>query len=67
MLFEENLNRNGDTPAGNPHPDDHDLCFRDRAAARLGASRRREENADTVGTMRRESADRVDRCHGPAR
>jgi hypothetical protein len=57
LLFGKSRNRDVDDPADNPYSDDDDFSFRDRAAARLGGSRHREEDADTVEEMRRESAD----------
>lgn len=46
-----------DDPADNPYSDDDDFAFRDRAAARLGDSKQREEDRDTVEEMWRDSAD----------
>ena len=56
LLFGQRAKRNDDDdPADNPYSDDDDFSFRDRAAARLGDSKHREEDRDTVEEMRRES------------
>ena len=57
LLFGKTKNRDDDDPADNPYSDDDDFPFRDREAARLGDSKHREEDRDTVEEMRRESDD----------
>jgi len=47
-----------DDPADKPFSDNDHFAFRDREAARLGDSKHREEDADTVEEMRRETGDR---------
>ena len=60
LLFGKRTKVDDDDPADNPYSDDDDFSFRDRAAARLGDSRHREEDADTVEEMRRQTGDRDD-------
>ena len=58
LLFGKRAKRgDDDDPADNPYSDDDDFAFRDREAARLGGSKHREEDRDTVDEMRRESDD----------
>ena len=57
LLFGKRAKRDDDDPADNPYSDDDDFPFRDREAARLGDSKHREEDRDTVEEMRRESDD----------
>ena len=58
LLFGKRAQRDDDDdPADNPYSDDDDFSFRDREAARLGDSKHREEERDTVEEMRRESDD----------
>ena len=56
LLFGKRAKRDDDEdPADNPYSDDDDFPFRDRDAARLGDSKHREEDRDTVEEMRRDS------------
>jgi len=58
LLFGNRTKRDDeDDAADNPYSDDDDFPFRDREAARLGDSKHREEDRDTVEEMRRESDD----------
>ena len=58
LLFGKRAKRDDDDdPAVNPYSYDDDFSFRDREAARLGDSKHREEDRDTVDEKRRESED----------
>ena len=58
LLFgKQRKSEDDDDPADNPYSNDDDFSFRDCAAARLGDSKHREEDRDTVEEMRRESDD----------
>ena len=58
LLFGTRAKRDDDDdPADNPYSDDDDFSFRDREAARMGDSKHREEDRDTVEEARRESED----------
>ena len=59
LLFGKRAERDGDDddPADNPYSDDDDFPFRDREAAKLGESKHREEDRDTVEEQERESGE----------
>ena len=57
LLLGKRATGDGDDPADNPYLDDDDFSFRDREAARVGDSKHREEDRDTVEEMRRETGD----------
>lgn len=57
LLLGQRTKVDDDDPADSPYSDDDDFFFRDREAARLGDSKHREGDQDTVEVMRRESGD----------